>query len=190
MLNFHASSKTILRAILLPGSLKMHCIFCLARPTHCGGVRDFFFRGRRSTLHVSHCVFFPKASPMLGFSFRFSFAAGERYSIMDGDGKEGKKEGRKGGSKEGRNEGREDGRRKEGRERRKEGRKGGRKEGRKEMGRKERRKEGREEGRKGGRKEERTEGAEGRERRKEGEGGKEGRNEGTKGGRKVPERRA
>ena len=30
--------------------------------------------------------FFPKASPMLGFSFRFSFDARERYSMLDGDG--------------------------------------------------------------------------------------------------------
>ena len=186
MLNFHASSKTILRAILLPGSLKMHCIFCLARPTHCGGVRDFFFRGRRSTLHVSHCVFFPKASPMLGFSFRFSFAAGERYSIMDGDGKEGKKEGRKGGRKEGRG----DGRRKEGRERRKEGRKEGREEGDGKEGKKEGRKGGRKEGRKEGREDGRCGRKGKKEGRKEREGRKEGRNEGTKGGRKVPGRRA
>ena len=41
--------------------------------------------------------FFPKVSPMLGFSFSFSFAAGERYVVLDGDGKEGKKEGRKEG---------------------------------------------------------------------------------------------
>ena len=90
--------------------------------------------------------FFPKVSPMLGFSFSFSFAAGERYVVLDGDGKEGKKEGRKeerkegrkrkrrkGGRKEGRKEGREEGRRKEGRrkgKRRKEGRKKGREEGR------------------------------------------------------------
>ena len=70
--------------------------------------------------------FFPKVSPMLGFSFSFSFAAGERYVVLDGDGKEGKKEGRKEERKEGRKRKR---------------RKGGRKEGRK---------EGREEGRKGG----------------------------------------
>ena len=70
--------------------------------------------------------FFPKVSPMLGFSFSFSFAAGERYVVLDGDGKEGKKEGRKEERKGGR-----------GREGREEGRKGGRK-------------EGREEGRKGG----------------------------------------
>ena len=30
--------------------------------------------------------FFPKASPMLGFSFNFSFDARERYSMLDGDG--------------------------------------------------------------------------------------------------------
>ena len=58
---------------------------------------------------------------MLGFSFSFSLAAGERYGVLDGDGKEGKEEGRK--------EGRMGKRRKEGR---KEGRKGGRKEGKEE----------------------------------------------------------
>ena len=60
---------------------------------------------------------------------------GERYGVLDGDGKEGKKEGRKEGKeegeeKEGREEGREEGEEKEGRE---EGRKGGRKGGRKRL---------------------------------------------------------
>ena len=86
--------------------------------------------------------FFPKVSPMLGFSFSFSFAAGERYVVLDGDGKEGRKEERK----EGRKRKRRKGGRKEGR---KEGRKGGRKEGRKGKRRKEGRKKGREEGRGG-----------------------------------------
>ena len=89
-------------------------------------------------------IFFPKASPMLGFSFRH-FVARERYGVLDGDGtemgrKERRKEGRKGGwGREGRKERREGGR--EGK-RRKEGRKEGREEG-------EERKEGegREEGR-------------------------------------------
>ena len=90
--------------------------------------------------------FFPKVSPMLGFSFSFSFAAGERYVVLDGDGKEGKKEGRKKERKEGRKRKRRKGGRKEGR---KEGRKGGRKEGRKGKRRKEGRKKGREEGRGG-----------------------------------------
>ena len=82
--------------------------------------------------------FFPLVSPILGFSFSFSFAAGERYVVLDGDGKEGKKEGRKKGRKGGRGrevreEGREEGRKGgRGREGRKGGRKGGRKEGRKE----------------------------------------------------------
>ena len=84
--------------------------------------------------------FFPKVSPMLGFSFSFSFAAGERYVVLDGDGKEGKKEGRKEGreeeeEKEGRKEGREEGR--------KEGRKEGREEGEEKEGREEEREEGR-----------------------------------------------
>ena len=103
-------------------------------------------------------VFFPKASPMLGFSFRH-FVAREREGVLDGDGsemgrkerrKEGRKEGRKGGREEGRKGGWEDGRkegRKEGRqEGRKEGRKGGRKEGREGW-----REGGRERGREGGR---------------------------------------
>ena len=64
--------------------------------------------------------FFPKASPMLGFSFRH-FVARERYGVLDGDGTE---MGRKERRKEGRKEGRMGKRRKEGRE---EGRKGGRK---------------------------------------------------------------
>ena len=92
--------------------------------------------------------FFPKVSPMLGFSFSFSFAAGERYVVLDGDGKEGKKEGRKDERKEGREEEEEKEGRKEGRE---EGRKEGRKEGREEGEEKEGMggKKGREEGRGG-----------------------------------------
>ena len=80
-------------------------------------------------------TFFPKASPMLGFSFRFSFAAeGAIRSV--GRRWEGRKEGRK--------EGREEGEEKEGKE---EGRKGGRKGGSGREGRKGGRKEGREAGR-------------------------------------------
>ena len=94
--------------------------------------------------------FFPKASPMLGFSFSCTCREGAIRSVgrrWDGDGKEGQEEGRKGGwGREGRKGGRV-------REGRKEGREGGREGKRRKEGRDEgEEKEGREEVRKGGRK--------------------------------------
>ena len=64
-------------------------------------------------MHATDAAFFPKASPMLGFSF--SLLSRDGRETEEPDEQEGRKAGRKGGRKEERKEERKEGRHERGR---------------------------------------------------------------------------